>query len=301
VHRTHDRYFQVWTTLPICLVLLCACAAEAQGAQRHGPANPNTGRSDKAQAALPEPPKVATVAKVALMRLSGLGLSEGVRRNLEALVLTHLRGLPHHVLVEPAVRDVALARPEYAALQRCDDGPPCQRRRGAVLEADVVVYGTIAALGNDYSLTLRALRVGDGVELGRQRATLSGNLDLLIPQMRVATYRLLAPEALWGSVMVDTAIAGIQVQIDGRRLPTTPWSAAVDHLTPGVHHVHFDGLSLAHGDIDVVVQPFETTQIQVELGRKPHAAVSPDPVAAPALGSGVPPAPAAMPLTPAAQ
>lgn len=239
-----------------------------------------------------------------LWRLNGLGLSEGIRRNLEALVLSHLRQMPQKEVIEPDVLRQKLSDPAFADLERCNDGPACLRQRGAAVSADIVVYGTISALGNDYSLNLRALKVADGQELGRQVATLSGNLDQLIPQMRLVTFALLAPDAIWGSIMIDTALAGIEVQVDGVKQAATPWNAPLDHLKPGQHKVRLDGFTSTHSEVIVDVVAFETSQVQVELGRGaagemrsvplvPNAAVSvPAPV--PAL------APAA-PLSPKAQ
>jgi hypothetical protein len=209
---------------------------------------------------------------VVLWRLNGLGLSEGIRRNLEALVLSHLRQMPHKQVIEPDVLRQTLSQPAFARLERCNDGPACLRERGAAVDADIVVYGTISALGNDYSLNLRALNVADGQQLARQAATLSGNLDELIPQMRLVTYALLAPDAIWGSLMIDTALSGIEVQVDGVKQATTPWKAPLERLRPGRHVVRLDGFTSTHSEVVVEIAPFETSQVQVEVGRGPQGA-----------------------------
>lgn len=214
-----------------------------------------------------------SVPRIVLWRLNGLGLSEGIRRSLEALVLSHLRQMPQKQIVEPEVMRQKLDEPAFAELERCHEGLACLRQCGAAVSADIVVYGTISALGNDYSLNLRALKVADGQELGRQVATLSGNLDQLIPQMRRVSYNLLAPDAVWGSLMIDTALAGIEVRLDNVKQATTPWNAPVDHLKPGPHTVRLDGFGSTHSEIDVEVVAFETSQVQVELSGGPVRAM----------------------------
>src|SRR5690606_12516946 len=98
------------------------------------------------------------------------------------------------------------------------------------------VFGSLGALGDAFSLNLRAIDVATGNEIARQRTNLSGTRHLLIPEMRLAAYRLIAPDRIRGSLLIEIDVEGVEVEIDGAHVGTTPLNDPVS-LAPGAHVV----------------------------------------------------------------
>lgn len=203
--------------------------------------------------------------RVALMRLTGLGLSEAIRKKLQELLFAHLQGMNKWEVMDPEQVDAILEAPGNRHLRHCDHDPVCMRAQGIALGVDQIIYGTIAALGKDYSLALRGLQVGRDVPIEKQDVTLDGDLDVLIPQIRLVAYKMLAPEQIVGKLAIDTALAGIEVKIDGRKVGVTPLMSAIGDLQPGVHAVQLSGFQARSSLVQVHIQPFETTYLAVEV------------------------------------
>lgn len=203
--------------------------------------------------------------RVALMRLTGLGLSEAIRQKLEELLFSNLRGMNKWEVLDAEKVDAILESSQHRQLRYCDNDPVCMRAQANVLGVDRIIYGTIAALGKDYSLALRSLETLGEAPADKQDVTLDGDLDILIPQIRLIAYKMLAPEKIVGSLAINTALSGIEVSVDGHKMGTTPLPSAIGGLKPGVHQVQLSGFQARRSQVEVHIQPFETTYLAVEI------------------------------------
>ena len=204
--------------------------------------------------------------RVAVLELSSLGVPEALRRNLEALLDNSMRTIKDVQLIPPLDLRIMLQAPKYADLAQCGGGPDCALRTARVAGAQVVVFGTVAAIGDSFNLNLRAMNVADGKEIGRQKADVAGSRDLLIPQIRLAAYNLIAPDQIRGSLLVDISIAGVAVSVDGHEAGVTPLPKAIDGLTPGDHHVVLKRPGYATFEQNLSIKAFETARLHVDLG-----------------------------------
>ena len=235
-----------------------------------------------AEAQPTEPPAAeaqpAGPVKVAVLELGMLGLSSAMRKNLEMLMRNSIATIEGFKLITPVDVQMALQNPKNAAVAQCGGGPECAVQVGRLVGADRVVFGTVGAMGESFSLDLRVMDVGSGKQLAREHSRIAGSRDLLIPELRLAAYRMVAPDKIRGSLLVDIDVAGVEVEIDGERVGVTPLIAPIDALTPGSHVVGLKRPGVSAFQQEFVIKPFETARLKLELGKaSPAAAPAPVP------------------------
>ena len=96
----------------------------------------------------------------------------------------------------------------------------------------------LSDLGDNYVLTIKAVDVASARALQRiQSDPLRGQPDELIEGVRVAAYRLLAPDQLHGAIQVQTDLIGAEVALDGKPLGKTPLpkNGVIGKLALGKH------------------------------------------------------------------
>ncbi len=214
-----------------------------------------------AQESPPERP-----VQVAVLELNALGLSTAMRKNLELLVRNSIATIPRHRVTPPIEVQMALQDPRHKAIAECGGGPECAVKVGRLVKADLVVFGTISTIGEAFSLNLRVMETRTGKETARQQSRISGNRDLLIPEVRLAAYKLVAPERIRGSLLIDIDVAGVEVEIDGKKIGVTPLSKPVEDLLPGPHVVVLKRPGFSEFQQEFVIKPFETARLKLELG-----------------------------------
>src|SRR6478735_5893507 len=149
----------------MCLLALVLASGAALGKKKPvpGKAGPANAYPLPSLAAPPPPPPAPAVAagpqRVALLELAALGLSEGLRKNLELLLSNSIRTMKGMLLIPPLDVQMILQSPKNSDLAVCGGGPECALRIGQAAGADVVVFGTLAAIGESFNVNLRALRV----------------------------------------------------------------------------------------------------------------------------------------------
>lgn len=203
--------------------------------------------------------------KVAILPLGSLGISSAMMANLENLLLRSVDTIEAVSAIAPMELQVALQNPRHRALAQCEAGQACAVKHGRLVGADAVVFGSIGALGQNFSLNLRLVDVDTGKELARRQTDISGNRDLLIPEIRLAAYRLVAPDKIVGALWVQLEEAGIEVEIDGRVVATTLLERPIEGLAAGRHVVVLrrNGTSVLRKTLEV--RPFETTRLKITL------------------------------------
>ncbi|MBL4634706.1 MAG: PEGA domain-containing protein [Kofleriaceae bacterium] len=208
-----------------------------------------------------QPSTTTTNTKVALVGFDALGMdSERVLR-LETLFHKELERLsgnpvPNRLSVQKLSR----------RLQRCDGQSKCLAAIGKALNVDYVISGNVAALGDSFILNIKAIDVTAGKELRRiESDPLRGQPEKLIDSIRVAAYRLFAPEQLQGAILVLADREGAKVEIDGKLVGVTPLRTPIFKLPLGPHQLRVDGAEFGSFQREVIVRFQKTTRVIVRL------------------------------------
>ena len=180
-------------------------------------------------------PEEALDKKIAVWRFDALGIDPELVARLETLFRMELgrldkRPLPSQQAVERAVTPRE---------RDCTGEERCLAAIGRRLGVDVVVTGTVGSLGDNYILTIKAVDVATGKSQHIQSDPLKGTPDDLIEGVRVAAYRLLAPDQLHGAIQIQTDLVGAKVELDGKSVGRTPLPAngVIRNLALGAHRL----------------------------------------------------------------
>lgn len=207
--------------------------------------------------------------RVVVSNLAGLGLDETVIKAFSNYLEVSLGTIPGIELISSMDLAIALEDPNNVALVECAGKARkrtlCAARTGRLVGADVVVYGTIGALADSYSVNLRAVDVRRTRSLATHAATISGSRDRLIPEVRLAAYKLVAPEKIVGSLKVEADVQGVSVSIDGVEVGATPLASTVSNLKPGRHTIALRRPGFGDLQREFQISPFETTKLKLEL------------------------------------
>ncbi len=252
----------VWASLP---------ASSAQ------PAPPAPPAPDAPAPPVPDEvgPEEALTQKIAVWRIDALGIDADLVARLEALFRMELDRLAARPLPTRSAIDRAIASDR--ALARCEGDDRCLAAIGKKLGVDVMVTGSVAALGESYILNIKAVDVNRGAQI-RRIATdpLRGSPDELIDSIRVAAYRLLAPDQLHGAIHVLSDSVGARVSLDGKPVGKTPLPAPITRLALGEHDLKVEMEGYHAHEEKVVVRFQKSTRVVVRLAAR-QGVVDPGP------------------------
>ena len=222
-------------------------------------------RSAAAQPGSPETgPEQAIAQRIAVWRFDALGIEAELVARLETLFRMELDRLAKQPM--PSRREVERA---VAADQReCTGEEKCLGAIGKKLGVDVVVTGTVGALGDSYVLNIKAVDARSAKQLTRiQSDPLRGSPDDLIEGVRVAAYKLLAPDQLHGSIQIQTDLVSAAVQLDGKPLGKTPLPqlGVIAKQALGKHRLRVAAEGYAPFEEDVEVRFQKVSQVVVRL------------------------------------
>nr|HEX4312320.1 PEGA domain-containing protein [Kofleriaceae bacterium] len=208
-------------------------------------------------------PEEALDQKIAVWHFDGLGIDAEIVSRLEALFRVELGRLDKQPL--PSRRDMDHALP--ADLQACSGDDKCLIAIGKKLGVGTVVAGTVATLGDAYILDIKAIDVATGKPKRIQSDPLRGTADDLIEGVRVAAYRLLAPQQLHGAIRVQSDLVGAEVQLDGKSVGKSPLGnqGVVANQELGVHKIHVAAPGYDPFDADVEVHFQKVATVDVHL------------------------------------
>lgn len=234
-----------------CVIfLLLPAAAAAQAPTRENPA----------KTAAEQPAK-----RVLVWQLSSLGVDPEMADNLESFLRNSVSTLPGLTAISRVELDLALAKPHHEALRSCPGGPSCAAKMGRLVQAEVVVFGSIGRMGAAFSMNLVAVNPKTRRVIAKQRSNVSGSRDLLIPGVRLAVFALLAPERIKGALRIEVQLAGVAITVNGKKVGETPIAGVIEGLSPGMHKVELTKSGYAPFTKDVEIRAFETTRLKVEL------------------------------------
>ena len=199
-------------------------------------------------------PEEAIDKKIAIWRFDALGIDPEIVQRLETLFRMELDRLDRQPMPSPRVIERATTDKE----RECTGEEKCLAAIGKRLGVDLVVTGTVGSLGDNYVLTIKAVDVATGKSQKMQSDPLHGSPDELIEGVRVAAYKLLAPDQLHGSVQIETDLVGAEVTLDDHDVGKTPLpnQGVIGKLALGKHklRVSANGYEPIDQDVDVHFQ-----------------------------------------------
>jgi len=197
---------------------------------------------------------------VALLALQPLGTEQAIADPLEEILrgeVGRLRG----IALQP--REVTTQKVPGGG-EVCQGEMVCLANIGRALGVELLLYGTVATLGNSYVLDLKLVDVRSKTERGRQSVTLSGDQTVMIDGVRAVSTQLLAPEQYVGSLELKLATPGAEVFIDGKPVGQTPLRT-IGNLAPGTHGLKIVLKGFNDFDRFVEVKFSRTTVVNVSL------------------------------------
>jgi hypothetical protein len=215
--------------------------------------------------AAPSPASSTLVgSRILVLGFDPLGLEADKVERLELLFrkeLERLAGAP-----SPSRRDVAKLFARDRALAGCGGEPACLAAIGKKLGVALVVSGNVAQLGDSYVVNVKVVDVATAAEVRRVVSDpLRGTPDELIEAVRVAAYRLLAPDAIHGAIAVLADRPGATVELDGRTVGVTPLPGPIARLALGAHRLRVRAPGHAAFTEEVAVRFQKTSRVVVRL------------------------------------
>lgn len=224
----------------------------------------------------------SATGRLAIYPLQPLGTEMEIADRLDAVLRAEVKKLRGVELQDRTSTQRVLEMVE-GPQKRCKDHLDCMAHIGRQSTVNWLVYGTVATLGDSYTLDLKLLEVASGTVVNRVSEQLSGDKDVLISGVCAIATKLIAPEQYLGTVELTSTVAGALVVIDAKEVGTTPLNSL--QLQPGQHSLrvskknyhdfdHFFEVKFAHTTVvDVVLQemdsgpsPLESPQVLAGVG-----------------------------------
>jgi hypothetical protein len=201
--------------------------------------------------------------KIAVWRFDALGIDNEIVQRLETLFRMELDRLDK--VPQPTRRDIE--RTVTAAEQNCTGEEKCLTAIGKRLGVDFVVTGTVGSLGDNYVLNIKVVDVATAKSQRIQSDPLRGSPDELIEGVRVAAYRLLAPQQIHGALQIQTDLVGAEVTLDGASLGKTPLpnTGVIGKLPLGKHKLRVVAKGYDPFESDVEVNFQKVSPVVVRL------------------------------------
>jgi hypothetical protein len=212
-------------------------------------------------AAAPTPSSSTTKGAYALFRLDPLGIAPDIVEQLERILRVELERVLGQTL--PSRAEVEKVASQNKKLAGCTADPECLAPLARALKAQRIVAGNVGGLGDSYVVNLKLVDAAEARELRRVAATLRGSPEELIDEIRVAAFRLVAPERLTGSVALLSDVPGAAVTLDGKPVGVTPLAAPLANVPVGVHKIVVTREGFSAFEEDVPVRFEKTTQVVV--------------------------------------
>lgn len=202
--------------------------------------------------------------KIAVWRFDALGIEPELVARLETLFRMELDRLDRQPL--PSRREID--RVVTSEQKDCTGEEKCLAAIGKRLGVDIVVTGTVGAMGDSYVLNIKAVETATAKQLQRiQSDPLHGSPDDLIEGVRVAAYKLLAPDQLHGAIQIQSDLVGAEVRLDGNNVGKTPLPGlgVLARQTLGKHKLRVQAAGYAPFEEDVDVHFQKVSQVVVRL------------------------------------
>ncbi|HJZ84146.1 MAG TPA: PEGA domain-containing protein [Polyangia bacterium] len=218
----------------------------------------------------PSPAASARTSRpIALFRIDPLGLDAEIVARLEALLRAELERIVGSGM--PTPREIARVTGAEGRLANCAGESDCLAAVGRALGAQLVVAGNVGGLAESYVINLKIVDARAGTEVRRVSQALHGDPDVLIEEIRVAAYRLVAPEKVKGSLAILTDARGARIFLDGQPIGATPVVGAISNLQVGDHSLRIARDGYADFLRPITIRFQKTTQVIVRMEELPGA------------------------------
>lgn len=208
------------------------------------------------------PASAARMERAALFRIEPLGLNPELVARLAGLLRMELdRLLEASLLDQAAVERVLQTHPHLAS---CTGEPGCLSAIGRALNVQQVVSGNIGGMADSYVINIKLVDVSSQKELRRVQESISGPPEQLIQTIRVAVYRLVAPQRLRGSLDVLSNVSGAHVYLDDAPQGETP-IRLIDGIPIGEHLLRLTKANYVDSVHHVFVDFQKTTRLIAKL------------------------------------
>ncbi len=220
--------------------------------------------SARAQAPVEMPAEDTLDKKIAVWRFDALGIDNEIVQRLETLFRMELDRLDKQPLPNQRTVERTITDPRE---RECTGEDKCLAAIGKRLGVDLVITGTVGALGDNYVLTIKAVDVTTAKSQKISSDPLRGSPDDLIEGVRVAAYKLLAPDQLHGAVQIESDLVGAEVALDGKSIGKTPLGnrGVIGKLALGKHHLRVEAKKYEPIDQDVEVHFQKVSPVLVHL------------------------------------
>jgi hypothetical protein len=208
-------------------------------------------------------PATQVIVKTALFRFDALGLDAQRVERLETLFRLELERL--YGTRMPGRTEVDRATKDDPALRGCTGEPVCLCAIGKKMGAVQIISGNVGALDQSYIINLKLVDVATQKEIRRVSEPLSGTPDELIEAVRVAAYRLAAPERLLGSLEILSDVSSADISLDGKRVGKTPLTKVLSRLSVGTHQLFIQARGYTDFVSQVEVRFQKTTRVVVRM------------------------------------
>jgi TolB-like protein len=201
--------------------------------------------------------------KIAVWRFDALGIEPEIVQRLESTFRMELDRLNKNPL--PSLRDIE--RTVSSADQNCTGNEKCLTTIGKKLGVSYVVTGTVGSLADNFVLNIKVVDVATSKSQTIQSDPLRGKPDELIEGVRVAAYRLLAPEQIHGALQIQSDLIGAEVTLDGKPVGKTPLAnnGVIAKLPLGKHRLRVEAKGYDPFESDVEVNFQKVSPVVVRL------------------------------------
>jgi len=188
-------------------------------------------KAPSAQPTPPSPPSPPKVIAVAPLTMLGAEDTTSTARRFEGQVGAELGKLVAGAKVISAADVIeATKKAKKPALRACDGEAACLSELGALVGAELVVFGEVGGLGDVQVLALGAIDVAAKAERRRVRVSMAQPEE---GGVAGAVTRLLDPERFVGQLALTVSVDGASIYIDGKRHGKSP--TPVVRLSVGPH------------------------------------------------------------------
>ncbi len=196
-----------------------------------------------------------------LWDVSFLGLSEQSARAIRGMLEGELRRVLGPALVD---KNKALTPRLRDGVEGCGRTSDCLAEAGGALGLHGVLIGGASVLGDAAGLRLKLIDTRTGKEATAQ-AMLQGDRAQMLEGMQALIYELLDPSRNHGSLMVDVALEGAMVIVDGQELGRTPLEGPIGNLSPGEHTLKLSSPLIKDYFNFFEIYAGKTTTVRVDL------------------------------------
>jgi hypothetical protein len=178
--------------------------------------------------------------------------------------------------IEKAKLDRALDGKVGGILRRCGKQIDCRLKVGMLLGAQLLVTGTVKAMGDGALVDLEFLDVGSGKVVGKVSRTLSGTRVRKAAVFEAILTEVLFPERLVGQLDIFLSPPGGSVFLDGQlRVKSAGPQLHLKDVPAGQHTLRIE--RQGHQDFYAIVQiPFQgTTKLNIKMRKSLSAGREP--------------------------